>query len=89
MELFAALVSITIIDLVLSGDNAVIIALASRNLPHDQRKKAVIWGTVGAVGLRVHCHTFTTDSLHAGNWRYLVTVYCYQTVGRGEKRDPM
>lgn len=53
MELFAALVSITIIDLVLSGDNAVIIALASRNLPRDQRNKAVIWGTAGAVGLRV------------------------------------
>lgn len=53
MELLAALVSITFMDLILSGDNAVVIALASRNLPVDQRKKAVIWGAAGAVGLRV------------------------------------
>lgn len=53
MELLAALISITFMDLILSGDNAVVIALASRNLPADQRKKAVIWGAAGAVGLRV------------------------------------
>jgi YjbE family integral membrane protein len=53
MDLFAALISITFMDLILSGDNAVVIALASRNLPSDQRKKAVIWGAAGAVGLRV------------------------------------
>ncbi|BBB89875.1 integral membrane protein TerC family protein [Methylomusa anaerophila] len=45
--------SITLIDLILSGDNAVIIALASRNLPREQRKKAIIWGSVGAVALRI------------------------------------
>lgn len=53
MELLAALGSITLINLILSGDNAVIIALASRNLPHDQRKKAVLWGSAGAVILRI------------------------------------
>ena len=53
MELFAALFSITFMDLILSGDNAVVIALASRNLPMNQQKKAVIWGAAGAVGLRV------------------------------------
>lgn len=53
MELLTALISITFMDLILSGDNAVVIALASRNLPADQRKKAVIWGAAGAVGLRV------------------------------------
>lgn len=53
MELLAAVISITFMDLILSGDNAVVIALASRNLPPDQRKKAVIWGAAGAVGLRV------------------------------------
>lgn len=53
MELLAALGSITLINLILSGDNAVIIALASRNLPHDQRKKAVFWGSAGAVVLRI------------------------------------
>lgn len=53
MELLIALGSITLINLILSGDNAVVIALASRNLPHDQRKKAVLWGSAGAVILRI------------------------------------
>ncbi|TCL36444.1 YjbE family integral membrane protein [Anaerospora hongkongensis] len=53
MELLAALGSITFINLILSGDNAVIIALASRNLPPEQRKKAVLWGSAGAVVLRI------------------------------------
>ncbi len=53
MELLAALGSIMLINLILSGDNAVVIALASRNLPHDQRKKAVFWGSMGAVVLRI------------------------------------
>ncbi|HWQ61031.1 MAG TPA: TerC family protein [Negativicutes bacterium] len=41
------------INLILSGDNAVVIALASRNLPRDQRRKAVFWGSLGAVVLRI------------------------------------
>lgn len=53
MELLVALGSITLINLILSGDNAVVIALASRNLPHDQRRKAVLWGSAGAVILRI------------------------------------
>ena len=53
MELLIALGSITLINLILSGDNAVVIALASRNLPQDQRKKAVLWGSAGAVVLRI------------------------------------
>lgn len=53
MELLIALGSITLVNLILSGDNAVVIALASRNLPADQRKKAVLWGSAGAVVLRV------------------------------------
>ncbi|WP_425060661.1 hypothetical protein SCACP_14000 [Sporomusa carbonis] len=53
MELLIALGSITLIDLILSGDNAVVIALASRNLPPDQRRKAVLWGSAGAVLLRI------------------------------------
>ncbi|MFD2172104.1 TerC family protein [Tumebacillus lipolyticus] len=48
-----ALFSIIIIDLVVSGDNAMVIALASRRLPEQQRKRAIYWGTVGAIGLRV------------------------------------
>ena len=48
-----ALGSILLVNLVLSGDNAVIIALASKNLPEGQRKKAILWGSVGAVILRI------------------------------------
>ena len=45
--------SIIAIDLVLSGDNAVVIAMASRRLPAEQRKKAIILGGGGAVVLRI------------------------------------
>ena len=44
---------IIIIDIVLSGDNAVVIALACRNLTPEQRRVGVFWGVAGAVGLRV------------------------------------
>jgi|HigsolmetaGSP12D_1036236.scaffolds.fasta_scaffold00112_24 YjbE family integral membrane protein len=47
------LLEITLINIVLSGDNAVVIAMASRNLPGAQRKKAIYWGTLGAVVLRI------------------------------------
>jgi YjbE family integral membrane protein len=57
MELFSthwwsALLAIVLIDLVLAGDNAIVIALAARNLPNDLKKKAILWGTVGAIGVR-------------------------------------
>ncbi len=50
---WAAVVQIIIIDILLGGDNAVVIALACRNLPANQRTKGIIWGTVGAIVLRV------------------------------------
>jgi YjbE family integral membrane protein len=49
---FSALLSIVLIDLVLAGDNAIVIALAARNLPGHLRGKAILWGTVGAIGVR-------------------------------------
>ncbi len=49
---FSALFAIVIIDLVLAGDNAIVIALAARNVPPQMRTKAVIWGTVGAIIVR-------------------------------------
>jgi YjbE family integral membrane protein len=45
--------SIIVLDLVLSGDNAIVIGMAARNLDHHNRRKAIVWGGVGAVGLRV------------------------------------
>jgi YjbE family integral membrane protein len=51
-EFFSALLAIVIIDLVLAGDNAIVIALAARGLPDHLRTKAVVWGTVGAIVVR-------------------------------------
>ena len=48
-----ALAQIILINIVLSGDNAVVIALACRSLPPHQQKKAIVFGSVGAIVLRV------------------------------------
>jgi len=50
---FGALFSIIVMDLVLAGDNAVVIALAARTLPKDLQRKAIVWGTFGAIIIRV------------------------------------
>jgi YjbE family integral membrane protein len=52
MQFLSALAAIVVIDLVLAGDNAIVIALATRRLPQHLRKSAIVWGTVGAVALR-------------------------------------
>ena len=49
---WSALLAIILIDLVLAGDNAIVIALAARNLPPRLQKKAIVWGTVGAIVVR-------------------------------------
>ena len=49
---WSALLAIILIDLVLAGDNAIVIALAARNLPPQLQRRAVIWGTVGAIAVR-------------------------------------
>lgn len=49
---WSALLAIILIDLVLAGDNAIVIALAARNLPPHLQKKAIVWGTVGAIAVR-------------------------------------
>ena len=51
-EFLSALLAIIVIDLALAGDNAIVIALAARNLPSHQRRLAIIWGTVGAIVVR-------------------------------------
>jgi YjbE family integral membrane protein len=49
---WSALLAIILIDLVLAGDNAIVIALAARNLPKHLQRNAIIWGTVGAIVVR-------------------------------------
>ncbi|MGF7087356.1 YjbE family integral membrane protein [Kroppenstedtia sanguinis] len=52
LDFLQALISIIIIDLVLAGDNAIVIGLAARNLPKENQKKVIIGGTVGAIIIR-------------------------------------
>ena len=52
-EFFSGLAAIVLLDLVLAGDNAIVIALAARTLPPGLQRKAVFWGTFGAVAIRV------------------------------------
>ena len=51
-QFFSALLAIVIIDLVLAGDNAIVIALAARSLPPHLQKRAIMWGTLGAIIVR-------------------------------------
>lgn len=48
----SALLAIVVIDLVLAGDNAIVIALAARNLPEHLQKRAILWGAMGAIAVR-------------------------------------
>lgn len=52
-EFWTALISIIFIDLILAGDNAIVIGMAARKLSPKQQKKAVVWGTFGAVAIRI------------------------------------
>src|ERR1700738_3013810 len=51
-DFWPALLAIVVIDLVLAGDNAIVIALAARSLPPALQKRAIVWGVVGAIGGR-------------------------------------
>lgn len=47
------MLKILLINILLSGDNAIVIAMASRNLPEHLQKRAIRWGTFGAIALRI------------------------------------
>ena len=51
-EFLSALLAIIVIDLVLAGDNAIVIAMAARSLPSHLQKRAIIWGAAGAIVVR-------------------------------------
>lgn len=50
---WVAVLQIIAIDILLGGDNAVVIALACRKLPAEQRRKGIFWGVFGAIALRI------------------------------------
>lgn len=61
---WAAVFQIILIDILLGGDNAVVIALACRNLPPKQRMQGILWGTAGAILLRVVLIAFALTLLN-------------------------
>lgn len=60
---FAAFLSVLMIDLVLAGDNAVAVGLAAAALPTEQRRKAILWGLIAAVTMRIGFALITTQLL--------------------------
>ena len=70
-QFWLAVVEIILVNILLSGDNAVVIALACRNLSQRQRRKGIFWGVLGAIGLRVVL-TFFAMSLLAYPYLKLV-----------------
>ena len=63
LSFLSALFSIVIIDLILAGDNAVVIAMAVRSLPKEQRIKGILFGAAAAVLLRVVLTFFVAQLL--------------------------
>ena len=53
LELLLSILQIILIDVVLSGDNAVVIAMAAHKLPEHQRKRAILWGGGIAIAMRI------------------------------------
>jgi YjbE family integral membrane protein len=62
-QFWVAALEIIVINILLSGDNAVVIALACRNLPQKQRRLGIFWGVVGAVVLRIILTFFAVQLL--------------------------
>jgi len=52
-QFLSALMAIVVIDIVLAGDNAIVIALAARQLPPRLQRRAIVWGALGAVFVRI------------------------------------
>jgi YjbE family integral membrane protein len=65
-QFLSGLISIVLIDLILAGDNAVIIAMAVRSLPSEQRTKGILFGAGAAVLLRVVATFFVSQLLVIG-----------------------
>jgi len=58
-----ALVQVVLIDLVMSGDNAIIIGMAVAGLPKQNRTRIIFWGVAGATVLRILFAALTTELL--------------------------
>ena len=90
IELIWALGAIILIDVVLGGENALVIAMASRNLPPHLRKKALLWGTIGAVGVRFLCVAALTYLLMIPGLRLIggvALLYIAYTLVKSKEQD--
>ena len=89
-EQIAILTQIILIDLVLAGDNAIIIGMVASKFPPEQRKKVIFWGIGGAVILRIILTLLTAYLLQITGLRLigglLLTLYCLQTLCGCNKR---
>jgi len=79
-QFWVAVLQIILIDILLSGDNAVVIALACRNLSPEQRRLGVVWGVGGAIALRVVL-TFFAVALLSLNFVKLVGASLLMWIG--------
>ena len=66
-----AVIQIVAIDIILGGDNAIVIALACRNLPKHQQRAGILWGTAGAIILRVILVFFATSLMEIPGLRLI------------------
>ena len=81
-----AVLQIIAIDIVLGGDNAIIIALACRNLPKHQRRAGILWGTAGAIILRVILVFFATSLMEIWGLRSIggiLLIWLVSKISRG------
>lgn len=77
MEIFSlagmlAIGKIIVIDILLAGDNAIVIGMAAANLPAEHRKKAIWWGTAGAILIRLLLAVFFLEALDRIPYLHLV-----------------
>ena len=90
IEFVWALAAIVLIDVVLGGENALVIAMASRNLPPELRRRALIWGTFGAVAVRFLCVAALTYLLMIPGLRLIggvALLYIAYTLVRSKETD--
>ena len=81
LQFWLSVGAIILMDLSLGGDNAVVIAMASNRLPEKERKKAILIGTIGAVGLRMALASH--HSLSPGAGRHPPDSHCHSPSGTG------
>ena len=63
LDWLLALGQVLLIDLVLAGDNAIVVGMAAAGLPPDQRRKAILWGIGAATIMRIGFAAITTQLL--------------------------